>query len=167
MEHDFSDDEVDLLVDAWSRRLPDADLTPLDVMSRLRRAALRLSRIRAAAFRTVDLAAWEFDVLAALRRSEPPHELSPAQLVESTHIGSPAMTNRLAKLGERGFIEKRPHPHDRRSVIVRLTGAGAVKADAAMTELVRREEVALDGLDREDRAALVRLLRPLARDGRD
>ena len=159
MEHDFSDDEVDLLVDAWSQRLPDVDLTPLDVMSRLRRASLQLAKIRAAAFRTVDLAAWEFDVLAALRRTDPPHELSPVQLVESTHIGSPAMTNRLAKLGERGYIERRPHPSDGRSVIVTLTPSGIEKVDAAMTELVRREEVALAAFDRADRAAIVRLLR--------
>lgn len=139
--------------------MPDIDLTPLDVMSRLRRTSLQLGRIRAAAFRTVGLAAWEFDVLAALRRTDPPHELSPVQLVESTHIGSPAMTNRLAKLGERGYIERRPHPSDGRSVIVTLTDAGATKVDAAMTELVRREEVALGGFDRTDRAALVRLLR--------
>lgn len=164
MEHDFSDDEVDLLVDAWSQRLPDVDLTPLDVMSRLRRASLRLARIRAAAFRTVGLTAWEFDVLAALRRSEPPHELSPAQLIESTHIGSPAMTHRLAKLVDRGYVERRPHPYDGRSVIVRLTEDGGIKADAAMTELVRREAVALGALDRADQAALVQLLRPLARE---
>jgi len=29
------DDDVDLIIDAWSRRLPGVDLTPLDVMSRL------------------------------------------------------------------------------------------------------------------------------------
>ena len=163
VEHDFSDDEVDLLVDAWSRRLPDVDLAPLDVMSRLRRASLRLAQIRAAAFRTVGLAAWEFDVLAALRRSEPPHELSPAQLIESTHIGSPAMTHRLAKLVDRGYVERMPHPYDGRSIIIRLTGGGAAKADAAMTELVRREAAALAALDPGDQAVLVRLLRPLAR----
>lgn len=109
----------------------------------------------------------EFDVLAALRRSEPPHELSPAQLIESTHIGSPAMTHRLAKLVERGYVERRPHPYDGRSIIVRLTESGAARADAAMTELVRREESELAPLDRAERAQLVRLLRPLAADVRD
>jgi len=49
------DDEVDLLIDAWSRRLPDVDLTPLDVMSRLRRASIRLARLRSEAFATAEL----------------------------------------------------------------------------------------------------------------
>ena len=34
---DWSDDDVDDVIDAWSEILPDLDLTPLDVMSRLRR----------------------------------------------------------------------------------------------------------------------------------
>ena len=97
-ERSGRDDEVDLIIDAWSRRLPDVDLTPLDVMSRLRRVANRLARLRATAFSGAGLASWEFDVLAVLRREEPPHELSPAQLIGATMIGSAAMTNRLDNL---------------------------------------------------------------------
>ena len=102
MTSESPDDEVDLLIDAWSRRLPDADLTPLDVMSRLRRASIRLARLRSEAFATAELASWEFDVLAALRRAEPPHELSPAQLIERTMIGSAAMSHRLVNLSAEG-----------------------------------------------------------------
>lgn len=163
MDRNDPDDEVDLLIDAWSRRLPDLDLTPLDVMSRLRRASIRLGRLRAEAFRTAGLAAWEFDVLAALRRAEPPHELNPAQLIDRTMIGSAAMTNRLGNLSDRGLVERYPNPHDGRSVLVRLTEAGAERADAAMTELVRREAIELAALSRDDEEALVRVLRILAR----
>ncbi|MFG6403761.1 MULTISPECIES: MarR family winged helix-turn-helix transcriptional regulator [unclassified Microbacterium] len=153
------DDEVDLLIDAWSRRLPDVDLTPLDVMSRLRRVAHRLTRLRAAAFTGAGLASWEFDVLAALRRTEPPHELSPAQLIETTMIGSAAMSNRLDKLSSRGLIDRRPNDLDRRSIIVRLTDDGAGRVDAAMTELVRREAFELRDVSPADQAALARILR--------
>ncbi|KAA9146306.1 MarR family winged helix-turn-helix transcriptional regulator [Microbacterium lushaniae] len=155
------DDEVDLLIDAWSRRLPEVDLTPLDVMSRLRRASHRLNRLRAAAFASAGLSAWEFDVLAALRRAEEPHEMNPAQLIEATMIGSAAMTNRLEKLTARGLIERRPNEQDRRSILVRLTPEGAGRVDAAMTELVRREAEELRGLSRADQAALARILRSL------
>ncbi|MET0673049.1 MAG: MarR family transcriptional regulator [Microbacterium pygmaeum] len=162
---DVPDDEVDLLIDAWSRRLPTADLTPLDVMSRLRRVSIRLSKLRAGAFATAGLAAWEFDVLAALRRTDPPHELSPAQLIDQTMIGSAAMTNRLGNLSERGLIDREPNPRDGRSVIIRLTAAGAERADAAMLELVDRERLALGVLSADEVATLARLLRPLM-DGR-
>ncbi|GAA3667856.1 MarR family winged helix-turn-helix transcriptional regulator [Microbacterium marinilacus] len=157
------DDEVDLLIDAWSRRLPDVDLTPLDVMSRLRRAAGRLARLRSAAFRSAGLEAWEFDVLAALRREEPPHELSPAQLVSATMIGSAAMTNRIDKLVARELVDRRPHPRDGRAVLVRLRAEGIERADAAMTTLAWREAEELGALSRADQATLARLLRPLAR----
>lgn len=158
------DDEVDLLIDAWSRRLPTADLTPLDVMSRLRRVSIRLSRLRSSAFATAGLAAWEFDVLAALRRTDPPHELSPAQLIDQTMIGSAAMTNRLSNLSERGLIDREPNPRDGRSVIVRLTDAGAARADAAMLELADRERAALSVLNKDEIATLIGLLRPLMND---
>jgi DNA-binding MarR family transcriptional regulator len=155
------DDEVDLLIDAWSRRLPDVDLTPLDVMSRLRRVSLRLARLRAAAFAGAGLAAWEFDVLAALRRAEAPHEMSPAQLIEATMIGSAAMTNRLDKLTTRGLIERRPNDLDRRSILVRLTPDGSSRVDTAMTELARREGEELVVLSRGEQAELARMLRTL------
>ncbi|AZS37257.1 Multiple antibiotic resistance protein MarR [Microbacterium lemovicicum] len=164
--HADRDDEVDLLIDAWSRRLPEADLSPLDVMSRLRRVSLRLARLRSDAFRAAGLAAWEFDVLAALGRAEPVHELNPAQLIERTMISSGAMTNRLGHLAERGLIERAPNPQDGRSVLVRLTPAGAERVDAAMTELVRREELELQPLRRQDRDELVRLLRLLGEGSR-
>ncbi|WP_235038074.1 MarR family winged helix-turn-helix transcriptional regulator [Microbacterium sp. 18062] len=161
MTADNTDDEVDLLIDAWAQRLPHVDLTPLDVMSRLRRAAIRLDRLRAAAFATAGLASWEFDVLAALRRAEPPHELSPMQLIGLTMIGSAAMTNRLANLVDRGLIRRKRNPRDGRSVIITLTEAGTASVDAAMTELVAREAAALEVLDDGEIAALARMLRPL------
>ena len=156
-------DEVDLLIAAWSQRLPDVDVTPLEVMSRLRRVSLRLARIRSGAFATAGLASWEFDVLAALRRSEAPHELSPAQLIQRTMISSAAMTNRIAHLVESGYVERGSNPRDGRGVLVRLTEDGRVRVDAAMTELIRREALALSVLSAEDVAALAAALRPLMR----
>ena len=154
-------DEVDALIDAWSARLPGVDVTPLEVMSRLRRVSIRLARIRAGAFATAGLASWEFDVLAALRRADEPHELSPAQLIQRTMIGSAAMTNRITHLVERGYVERQANPRDGRGVLVRLTDEGAVRVDAAMTELIRREALALSVLSRDDVDELARVLRPL------
>lgn len=154
-------DEVDLLIEAWSQRLPDVDLTPLEVMSRLRRVSLRLARIRAGAFATAGLASWEFDVLAALRRTDAPHELSPAQLIQRTMISSAAMTNRIGHLVDSGYVERLSNPRDGRGALVRLTDDGLRRADAAMTELIRREALALSVLSPSDVAGLARVLRPL------
>ncbi|MFG6279957.1 MULTISPECIES: MarR family transcriptional regulator [unclassified Microbacterium] len=154
------DDEVDLLIDAWSQLLPDVDLTPLDVMSRLRRAAFHLSKLRARAFASADIAVWEFDVLAVLRRADT--ELSATRLISATMIGSAAMTNRLDKLADRGLVHRRPNPSDGRAILVAITPEGIERVDAAMTELVRLEADALRDVNRADQAMLARVLRVLA-----
>jgi hypothetical protein len=46
-------------------------------------------------------------------------------------------------------------------VLVRLTEDGRVRVDAAMTELIRREALALSVLSADDVAALAAALRPL------
>jgi len=154
------DDEVDLLIDAWSQLLPEVDLTPLDVMSRLRRAAFHLSKLRARAFASADIAVWEFDVLAVLRRAGT--ELSATRLISATMIGSAAMTNRLDKLADRGLVNRRPNPSDGRAILVAITPEGVERVDAAMTELVRLEAEALRDVSRADQALLARALRVLA-----
>lgn len=155
------DDEVDLLVDAWADRIPDVDFTPLDVMSRLRRVALRLNDLRAVAFRSADLTSWEFDVLAALRRADPPHELSPMELSRATMVGTAAITNRLENLVERGLIVRKANPRDGRSNLARLTPAGTERVDAAMIALVRLEADELQRLSAPQQAQLASLLRIL------
>jgi DNA-binding MarR family transcriptional regulator len=155
------DDEVDLLVDAWADRIPGMDFTPLDVMSRLRRVALRLNELRAEAFRSAELSSWEFDVLAALRRAEPPHEMSPMELSRATMIGTAAMTNRLENLAERGLIGRKANPNDGRSNLARLTEEGTSRVDAAMVALVRLEADELSHLTPQQCAQLASLLRRL------
>ncbi|MET4783200.1 MarR family transcriptional regulator [Glaciihabitans sp. UYNi722] len=157
----IDDDEVDLLIDAWAQRLPDVDFAPLDVMSRLRRVSHRLNRLRGDAFRSVDLSIWEFDVLAALRRADPPHELNPAELMRATMIGSGAMSNRLENLTTRGLIERRPNPSDGRSTLACLTQEGLARVDAAMIALVSAEAEELRSLSKQERSQLVHLLRRL------
>jgi DNA-binding MarR family transcriptional regulator len=158
----MDDDDVDLLINSWADILPDLDLSPLDVMSRLRRAAHELELIRQAAFRSAGLSPWEFDVLAALRRADPPHELAAAQLSTRTMIGTAAMSNRLKNLASRGLIDRQPHPSDGRSNLARLTPDGVSLVDRAMRDLVGREEEFLAHLSREQRAQLAASLRVLA-----
>lgn len=159
------DDEVDLLVDAWADRIPGVDFTPLDVMSRLRRVALRLNEVRAEAFRSAELSSWEFDVLAALRRADPPHEMSPMELSRATMIGTAAMTNRLENLAERGLIVRKANPKDGRSNLARLTPEGVSRADSAMLALVRLETEQLSRLTSQQCAQLAALLRQLGSPG--
>ena len=154
-------DEVDRIVAAWRRERADLDVGPLEVLSRVTRLARHLDRARAAAFTEHGLEVWEFDVLAALRRTGAPYELSPGQLVTQTLVTSGTMTNRVDRLATRGLVERLPDPRDRRGVIVRLTAAGRSAVDDAFAGLLAREHVLLAGLDDAQRAALSDLLQRL------
>lgn len=154
-------DDVDDIVDAWRRERPDLDPEPLHVFSRVSRLARRLDLDRASAFARHDLDGWEFDVLSALRRAGEPYELSPGQLVQQTLVTSGTMTNRVDRLVGRGWVERGPSPRDRRGVIVRLTEPGKAAVDAAMADLLEREQELLGALTDDERAALAAALRGL------
>jgi DNA-binding MarR family transcriptional regulator len=154
-------DEVDRLVEAWQRERPDLELAPMQVLSRVSRLGHHLDRARKASFAAHDLESWEFDVLAALRRAGSPYELSPGRLIRETLVTSGTMTNRVDRLVARGLVERLPDPHDRRGVLVRLTGEGRTKVDGALATLLEREQELLAGLDTASQQRLAALLRRL------
>ncbi|HET9827341.1 MAG TPA: MarR family transcriptional regulator [Nocardioidaceae bacterium] len=154
-------DEVDRLVEAWRRELPDLDLRPMEVLSRVSRLGHHLDRARRQAFAEHALEPWEFDVLAALRRAGAPYQLSPGRLLKETLVTSGTMTNRVDRLAARGLVQRTPDPHDRRGVLVGLTVAGRVTVDGALEGLLAREQALLAGLDAAQQGTLARLLRTL------
>jgi DNA-binding MarR family transcriptional regulator len=161
-------DEVDTIVEAWRRERPDLDLAPMEVLSRISRLARHLDRLRANAFSAHHLESWEFDVLAALRRSGPPYRLSPGQLLRETLVTSGTMTNRVDRLVERGLVTRHDHPNDRRGVLVEMTDAGRDAVDAALAELIAAERQIMAALEVADHDQLTRSLRQLlARYGAD
>ncbi len=154
-------DEVDDLVAAWHTERPDLDVAPLQVLSRVSRLARHLDRARRAAFAAHDLETWEFDVLSALRRQGPPYQLTPGALLRATLVTSGTMTNRIDRLAAAGLVRRGPDPQDRRGVLVTLTEAGRARVDAALADLVRSEDLLLNGLSEADRSTLADLLRVL------
>jgi DNA-binding MarR family transcriptional regulator len=155
------EDEVDRLVRAWRRERPDLDVAPMQVLSRVTRLAHHLDRARSRVFARHDLAVWEFDVLAALRRSGPPYQLSPGQLLSETLVTSGTMTNRLDRLETKGLLARQPDPADRRGVLVRLTPEGLRRVDAAIEGLLREERELLRGLGAGEQRHLADSLRRL------
>jgi DNA-binding MarR family transcriptional regulator len=154
-------DEVDRIVAAWRRERPDLDVAPLQVLSRISRLARHLDLARGAAFAEHGLEGWEFDVLSALRRSGPPYQLSPGQLVTQTLVTSGTMTNRVDRLAQRGLVKRSPDPSDRRGVIVALTPAGREVVDAALADLLDRERQLLSDLPDSEAGHLAVTLRGL------
>ena len=154
-------DEVDEIVAGWQAERPDLDIAPLQVLSRVSRLARHLDRARRAAFARHGLAAWQFDVLSALRRQGPPYRLSPGALLGATLVSSGTMTNRIDGLAAAGLVRRQPDHQDKRGVLVELTGRGRAVADAALADLLRSERELLAGLNAAQRDELAGLLRIL------
>jgi DNA-binding MarR family transcriptional regulator len=107
------------------------------------------------------LAGESFDVLASLRRSGRPYQLSPTQLYREMMLTSGAMTNRIDRLEEAGLVLRRPDPQDRRGTLVRLTAKGKALIDAASIQHVANEERLLAALSAREQLQLGELLRKL------
>lgn len=153
-------DEVDRLIAAWKRERPDADLSPLAILSRITRISRHLDLARRDAF--ADLETWGFDVLAALRRAGAPHTLSPSQLMQETMVSSGTMTNRLDRLEELKFITREQDPSDGRGSLVSLTDLGMQKVDIALDQLIKNERAFITDLDQIEQKQLADLLSRLA-----
>ncbi len=131
------------------------------VFSRLSRLSRHLDLERKRAFAAHNLEPWEFDVLAALRRAGEPYAATPGALMADMLVSSGTMTNRIDRLEEKGLVERRPSPRDRRATLVYLTDSGRHDVDDALRTLLKSEESLLGPLTRIQRKTLAELLFPL------
>ena len=117
------EDAVDRIIGQWNEVRPELDSSPIGVIGRLSRLSRLVERRLAENFAHHGIESWMYDVLATLRRSGPPYELTAGELVRQTMVTTGAITNRIDRLEQRGLVE-RASAEDRRKVIVRLTKAG-------------------------------------------
>lgn len=100
----------------------------------------------------------EFDVLGALRRSPPPHEQTPTEILRCTVFTSGGLTKILHHLEERGLVIRVVDEHDRRSKWVRLTDAGRELEEQAMACVLGDIQWMMDGLSAAEFDQLLALL---------
>ena len=125
----------------------------------------RLSRLIEAELRGtlsahgLDLAS--FDVLATLRRSGPPYQLTPAELMRTAMVTSGAISQRVDRLEESALVTRAPSAADGRVVHVALTERGRSLIDQVLHEHLAAENRLLASLTKRERAALADTLRHL------
>lgn len=132
----MTEDETDRAARAvaqWQAEFPDWDLRPMELLGRLGEVSDVIRRDHLAPlFASYGLQGGDFDVLAALRRSGAPYELTPTRLFEITMMSSGGMTAQLDRLEKRGLVKRRPNPEDRRGVLVALTAKAIDLIDRAV-----------------------------------
>lgn len=154
-------DPVDRILDQWRQARPDLDVSAMGPVGRLSRVFHRNARRMGETFARHGLNAAGFDVLATLRRSPPPHALSPGELMNAMMITSGTMTNRIDQLAKQGLVTRTADLNDARRAVVKLTTKGFDLIDAAVAEHVEIQKALLAALTGEDIAALDGALRKL------
>ncbi|WP_319460571.1 MarR family transcriptional regulator [Micromonospora sp. RTP1Z1] len=141
-----------------AKRVPPARLAP-----QLRDAITRLNRRVRQARPVGDLTVTQLSALTSLKLAG---ALTPRELADVERVQPPTMTKIVAKLEERGLVQRTPHPTDGRQVILAPTEGGRAVLD--QFERVRDEWLAsrLAALTEDERDTLRRaaeILQQLAR----
>lgn len=139
--------------------MDDTKKAGLRLAEELRISVARLSR-RLRAQAGGDLSVTQFSALAVLERHG---EMTPGELAEHEHVKPPSMTRTVAALESARLIARRPHPTDRRQVVLAVTEEGG----ALLREHRRRKEAWLArrvaALTEEEKAVLERAVPILER----
>lgn len=155
-------DHVDSVLDQWRRERPDVDVSGMAIIGRISRLERQLRARLDEVFAEHGLESWEFDLLATLRRSGHPFQLTAGDLLKSMMVTSGAVTNRIDRLEHRSFVRRRKHPNDGRIVVVQLTEIGKRKIDEALGSHAANELRIINLLNETDRTALTASLRAFA-----
>lgn len=153
-------DAVDRITAQWQVVRPDLDTSPLDVIARVSRLSRLIDRRLADNFARSGLEAWMYDMLATLRRTGEPYELSAGDLVGQSMVTTGAITNRIDRLEQRGLVE-RVGADDRRKVIVRLTPQGLDTVEAVVDGHLATERSILSALSARQQRDVAHVLRTL------
>lgn len=154
-------DRIDQIVAQWRRERPDVKTDAMAVVGRVQRAAAALRPRLDETHALSGLMGESFDVLAALRRSGPPYQLTPTELYKQMMLSSGAMTNRIDRLERDGYVSRKPDPRDARGTLVTLSAKGRHLIDGALDRHLANEQRLLSALTAREQQQLNGLLRKL------
>ncbi|WCN82005.1 MarR family winged helix-turn-helix transcriptional regulator [Micromonospora sp. LH3U1] len=141
-----------------AERVPPAQLAP-----QLRDAITRLNRRVRQARPVGDLTVTQLSALTSLRLAG---ALTPRELADVERVQPPTMTKIVAKLEDRGLVQRTPHPTDGRQVILAATEGGRTvieQFERVRDEWLARRLVELTEDERETLHRAAEILQKLAR----
>jgi DNA-binding MarR family transcriptional regulator len=154
-------DSVDRLIADWNRARPELDFAPVGIVARLARARAHIDAALEAVFARHDLSAPSFAVLVTLARLDRPAGVPQRTLMDELGLTSGTVSVRMDRLEERGLVERRPDPGDRRNTLIVLTERGRLAFERVVPAHLENERRLLVALDDDERATLAALLRKL------
>ncbi len=151
-------DHVGRIMAQWHLERPDLDVSPQGIIGRLHRVGARLTEELVKVYAEFGLGEGEFDVLATLRRSGAPYELTSGELAAGTMVTSGAITKRVDRLVDQGHATRRVSDDDARGRVVALTASGRDVIDRAFAAHMANEHRLVSALGDLERARLAHLL---------
>jgi DNA-binding MarR family transcriptional regulator len=159
MEHE---DQIDrLLATIAELGVAEIDLDVEGIVDRIGKINSRMKKAQKATLREHGLTPEEWGVMSTLRLGKDACRSSPGDLANDLELSSGAMTSRLDRLEEAGFVRRLPDPEDRRGVVVELTEQGREAWDLAANVQGRREAFFARTLTKAEQKQLNTLLRKL------
>ena len=150
-------DKVDLFLERLDH-IPGLDYDVEAIVERITHLQRRIRHDHEETLRAFDLTWGEWKVLGTLLHGSCD---SPGELSNALELSSGAMTNRLDRLEQAGFVRRARDPEDRRGVKVELTDEGRrVWTDAASAQAQKEIRVA-SALTKREQQQLNVLLRKL------
>ena len=98
-------------------------------------------------------------MLSSLRWAGAPYRRSAGELARIAELSSGAMTNRLDRLEQAGYVRRLPDPSDRRGVLVELTAEGRRLWEKAIGTQAEKEALLASALNKAELQQLNDLLR--------
>lgn len=165
MKNTPSEDLMDRLVSEWREECPELDANAMKIVGRIMRLGRRFEKDATEALKPIGLLYTDFDILATLRRSGAPFELTPGQLSNAVLLTSGAMTAALDRLEHAELITRHASDTDRRVKSARLTDKGQRIAVSAAKARFNVADRAIETLSTKQRKALERVLLDLSNGG--
>lgn len=151
-------DHVQRIVDQWQQERPDLDVSPLRLIGRVSRLANVLGAELVPVFAEAGINDGEYDVLATLRRSGAPYQLTPGELSATTMVTSGAVTKRVDRLQAAGLVTRKVCADDARGRDIALTRKGLRLMERLVDKHVENEHRLVSSLSDAERETLSRLL---------
>jgi|SRR5580765_1259907 len=140
---------------------PDIELEVEGIVDRIGGLNRRIKKGMETVLAEFDLTSPEWHVMSRLRLSSADHRSSPGELAADLELSSGAMTSRLDRLEQQGYVRRLPDPEDRRAIVVELTPEGKAAWDRTAGIAGRREAFFASALTKAEQKQLNNLLRKL------
>jgi len=155
------DDILNTLINDWKKEKPELDASAMLIVGRILKLGKTLEKRASKVLESSQIHYTDLDVLATLRRSGKPFELTPKVLMQSVLITSGSMTALLNRLEKMDLIYRSTNKNDGRIKTAGLTKKGKKIIDKAIKIRFKEATDAVKIFNKKENEQLGKLLKKM------